>query len=75
MSVIKCSYSLAIFRGKYPLHTYCVGTRLCRMSSLLCETVSLRVAKATSYDAVSSRNRRDLIQSLVPTYYVCNKFI
>ena len=45
----------------YPLHTQCVGTRLRIRSSLLCESVSLRVAIA-----VSSRNRRDLIQSLVP---------
>jgi hypothetical protein len=33
------------------------------------------VTIATSCDAVSSRNRQDLIQSLVPTHYVCNKFI
>ena len=36
----------------YPLHTWCGGTRLCIRSSLLCEPVSLRVAFATSYDAV-----------------------
>jgi hypothetical protein len=28
-----------------------------------------------SRDAVSSRNRQDLIWSLAPTHYVCNKFI
>jgi hypothetical protein len=41
----------------------------------LCEPVSLRVAIATSCDAVSSRNRQDLIHNLVPPHYVCNKFI
>ena len=45
----------------YPLHTQCDGTRLCIRSSLLCEPVSLRVVIATSCDAVSSRERRDLI--------------
>ena len=40
------------------------------MSSLLCETVSLRVTIATSCDAVCSHNRQDLIQSLVQTHYV-----
>jgi hypothetical protein len=39
----------------------------------LCELISLRVAIATSCDAVSSRNRQDLIHSLVPPHYVCNK--
>jgi hypothetical protein len=29
----------------------------------------------TSCDAVKSHNRQDLIQSLVPSHYVCNKFI
>ena len=53
----------------YPLHTQCVGTRLRIRSSLLCESVSLRVAIA-----VSSRNRRDLIQSLVPTHSLWNTF-
>ena len=33
------------------------------------------VTIATSCDAVNSHNRQDLIQSLVPTYYVCIKFI
>jgi hypothetical protein len=37
--------------------------------------MTLWVAIATSCDAVSSRNRQDLIQSLVPPHYVCNKFI
>ena len=44
-------------------------------TSLLCEPVSLRVVKATSCDAVSSHKRQDLIHSLVPAHYVCNKFI
>ena len=39
----------------------------------MCELISLRVAIATSCDAVSSRNRQDLIHSLVPPHYVCNK--
>ena len=39
----------------------------------LCELVSLRVAKAMSYDAVCSHNRQDLIHSIVPPHYVCNK--
>ena len=43
----------------YPLHIQCGGTRLCIRLSLLCEPVSLRVAIATSCDAVSSRNRQD----------------
>ena len=51
----------------------CGGTKLCIRTSLLCEPVSLQVA--TSCDAVSSRNRQDLIHSLVPPHYVCNKFI
>jgi hypothetical protein len=34
----------------------------------LCEPVSLQVTIATSCDAVSSCNRQDLIQSLLPTY-------
>jgi hypothetical protein len=37
----------------------------------LCEPVSLRVAKATSCDVVSSCNRQALIHSLVPPQYVC----
>ena len=36
---------------------------------------SLRVAIATSCDAVSSRNRQDLMQSLVPPHYVCNGYL
>ena len=42
---------------------------------MLCEPVSLRDAIATNCDAVSSRNRQDLIDSLVPPHYVCNLFI
>ena len=53
----------------YSLHTQCVGTRLRIRSSLLCESVSLRVAIA-----VSSRNRRDLIQNIVPTHFLWNTF-
>ena len=60
---------------KCPLHTKCVGTRLGISSSLLCEPWSLRVVIATISDADISRNRWDLIQNLVPTHYVCNKFI
>ena len=30
---------------------------------------------ATSCDAVCSHNRQDLTESLVPTHYVCSKFI
>jgi hypothetical protein len=37
---------------------------------MLGEPASLRVAIATSCDAVSSRNRQDLIHSLVPPHYV-----
>jgi len=33
----------------------------------LCEQISPRVEIATNCDAVSSHNRQDLIQSLVPT--------
>jgi hypothetical protein len=44
-------------------------------TSLLCEPVSLQVVKVTSCDAVSSHKRQDLIHSLVPAHYVCNKFI
>jgi hypothetical protein len=29
----------------------------------------------TACDAVSSRNKQDLIYSLVPPHYVCDKFI
>jgi len=37
------------------------------------EPESLQVATATSCDAVISRNKLDLIQSLVvPTHYLCN---
>ena len=35
----------------------------------MCEPVSLGVTIATSCDVVSSHNRQDLIQSLVPTHY------
>ena len=44
----------------------------CIRSSLLCESVSLRVAKATSCDAACSHNRQDPIQNFVKTHYVCN---
>ena len=45
------------------IHSHCMHT-----GSLLWEPASLPVA-------VSSRNRQDLIQSIVPTHYVYNKFI
>ena len=38
----------------YQLHTLCVGTRLCIMSSLLCEPVSHHVAIVTSSGSISS---------------------
>jgi hypothetical protein len=53
----------------YMIHK-CGGTRLCIRSSLLCEPVSLRVAKATSCDVVSSCNRQDLIHSLDIVIYI-----
>ena len=55
----------------YPLHVYtkCVCTKRCIRLNMLCEPISLRVAKATSCDGVSSENRRGLIQSIVTTYY------
>jgi hypothetical protein len=64
----KAEYQVKITDKRYPLHIECGGTKLCSRSSLLCEPVSLRVA-------VNSHNRQDLIHSLVPTHYVCNKFI
>jgi len=30
---------------------------------------------STSYNAVSSHNRQVLVENIVPTHYVCNKFI
>ena len=42
--IFRNSNSILHKHGKYPLHTYCGGTRLCIRSSLLCELVSLRVA-------------------------------
>ena len=52
-----------------------VGTIFCIRSCLLCEPVLLRVAIATSCDAVCSHNKLDLIQSLVPPHYVCNGYL
>ena len=46
---------------KYPLDTYYIGTILYVRSSVLSEPVSLRVAKATSCNAIRSRYRQDLI--------------
>jgi len=61
---------------KYLLHIYSVLVQNFVSGQACCvNQYSLRVAKATSCDAVSSRNRQDLIYSLVPTHYVCNKFI
>ena len=61
---------------KYLLHIYSVLVQNFVSGRACCvNQYSLRVAKATSCDAVSSSNRQDLINSLVPTHYVCNKFI
>ena len=74
------SIGLSVYVVQVKINTYYIHSVVvqdCIRSSLLCEPVSLRVAIATSCDAVSSRNRQDLIHthSLVPPHYVCNKFI
>ena len=58
------------------LITYvCVGTRLYIMSCLLRElTASQFVSSATRSDT-GSYDSLDLIQSLVPTHYVCNGYV
>ena len=61
---------------KYLLHIYSVLIQNCVSGRACCvNQYSLRVAKATSCDAVSSRNTQDLINNIVPTHYACNKFI
>ena len=40
----------------------------------MCEPLSVRLANATSCDAVRSSNKQDLIKIIVPTPYASNKF-
>ena len=67
MFLLKCWINL--------LHTYCFGTRLCIRSCLYRELTASQLVDIVIRSDTGSHNRLDLIQSLIPTRYVCNGYV